>query len=353
MKLVRRSIPIRWPLGYLQITGFVRLQAVCLFLVVLCSATACAWDAGGHEIIAAIAYAHLNPEARAAVDQLATKIARPAHPYDFITLACWMDDIRNDLTLGDHGRFKSWHYIDIPIDPRDPTPAFDPGNDNDVHGNAVQGLKRALVVLEGGTDPYVRDQAMALALIEHLVGDIHQPLHCATKYFFSHGELRDDKGGNDEFVLDGPPGDTKFNLHAFWDSAWRATFDESTGNVVLDDRFHATSWLDPASIRDLAAQIDLLPSSLKIDAPSDSFETWAQQSNKIARDLVYPGIASTNNKKYCRLGSTYVAQSRAIARAQLAIAGRRLAGLLNATVGAATPPPVPPSYPAGPPATNW
>jgi hypothetical protein len=328
---------------------------VLLVLVVLAVAasSARAWDAGGHEIIAAIAYTHLNPKAKQAVDQLAAKIARPAHPYDFITLSCWMDDIRNDTTLADYGRFKSWHYIDIPIDSRDPPPAFAPGSDNDVHGNAVQGLKRALVVLEGGTDPYVRDQATALALIEHLVGDIHQPLHCATKYFFSHGERRDDKGGNDEFVLNGPPGDPKFNLHAFWDSAWRATFDEATGNVVLDDRFHATNWLDPAGVRDLAAQIDLLPAELKVDAPSDSFETWAQQSNKIARDFVYPGITATDDKKYCRLGSTYVAQSRAIARAQLAAAGHRLADLLNSTLGADTPRSVPPSYPAGPPATEW
>ncbi len=313
----------------------------------LAAAPARAWDAGGHEIVAAIAYAHLNPKARAAVDQFATQIARPAHPYNFITLACWMDDIRNDTTLADYGRFKSWHYIDIPIDSRDPMPSFEPGTDNDVHGNALQGLKRALVVLEGGTDPYVRDQAMALALVEHLVGDIHQPLHCATKYFFSHGERRDDKGGNDEFVLNGPPGDTKFNLHAFWDSAWRASFDESTGNVVLDDRFHATSWLDPDSVRDLATQIAALPDDLSRTSHL-AFDVWAMESNKVARDFVYPGITATDNAKYCRLGSAYVAQSRERARQELALAGRRLAGLLNATLGSANPPPAPPSFPAGP-----
>jgi hypothetical protein len=323
-----------------------RALTALLFLVFPVS-TLHAWDAGGHEIIAAIAYAHLNPKARAAVDQLATQVARPAHPYDFIALACWMDDLRNDPTLADYGRFKSWHYIDIPIDPRDPTPGFAPGTDNDVHGNAVQALQRALVVLEGGTDPYIRDQAMALALIEHLIGDIHQPLHCATKYFFSHGQLRDDKGGNNEFVLNGPPGDTKFNLHAFWDSAWRASFDETTGNIVLDDRFHAVEWLDPALIRDLAVQIDAAPA-----APDHTnfagFSDWAVESNKIARDVVYPGTTATDNAKYCRLSSAYVAQSHNLARQQLALAGHRLAALLNATLGANTPPPVPPSYPAGP-----
>jgi hypothetical protein len=320
-------------------------------LLVLAAAPLRAWDAGGHEIIAAIAYAHLNPKTKQAVDQLAAKVARPAHPYDFITLSCWMDDIRYDSTLADYGRFKSWHYIDIPIDDRDPMPDFVPGSDNDVHGNAVQALKRAFVVLDGGTDPYIRDQAMALALIEHLIGDIHQPLHCATKYFFAHGQLRDDKGGNDEFVLNGPPGDTKFNLHAFWDAAWRASFDDATGNVVLDERFHASSWLDPESVRDLANEVmrafDREAKEQKGPTTMD-IKAMALQSNALARDVVYPGITATDNAKYCRLSSAYVAQSRDLARHQLALAGIRLAALLNDFFDGDKSLPVPQSWPAGP-----
>jgi hypothetical protein len=331
----------------------VRLLLIAFLSVSIGASTAHAWDAGGHKIIATIAYAHLNAKARAAVDQLAPQIARPGHPYDAITLACWMDDLRNDTSLADYGRFKSWHYIDIPIDARDPVPSFEPGTDNDVHGNALQALKRALVVLEGGTDPYVRDQAMALAMIEHLVGDIHQPLHCATKYFFSHGQLRDDKGGNDEFVDNGPPGDEKFNLHAFWDSAWRASFDDATGNVVLDDRFPAATDLEPATVRNLAAEIDRLPLTVDADNTATNFDAWARESNALARDFVYRDITATDNRKYCRLSSTYVAHAHDLAQQRLALAGHRLAALLNATLGAATPPPVPPSWPAGPPAESW
>ena len=325
---------------------------VALLCLPLLNSTTRAWDSGGHEIVATIACAHLNAKTRAAVDQLAPRITRAAHPYDAITLACWMDDIRHDQSLADYGKFKSWHYIDIPIDSRDPMPSFAPGTDNEVRGNAVQALKRALVVLKGGSDPYVTSRPMALAMVEHLVGDIHQPLHCATKYFFSHGELRDDKGGNDEFVLNGPPGDDKFNLHAFWDSAWRASFDESTGNVVLDDRFNQVMWLDPATIRDLALSLDH-PVSANGDDLATDFDAWARESNAIARDFVYPGITVADNRKYCRLGSSYVAHARDLARQRLALAGLRLAALLNATLGSATPPPVPPSYPPGPPADTW
>ena len=42
-----------------------RLPAALLGLLIFAS-SACAWDAGGHEIVATIAYAHLNPQARAA-----------------------------------------------------------------------------------------------------------------------------------------------------------------------------------------------------------------------------------------------------------------------------------------------
>jgi hypothetical protein len=328
-----------------------RLLCTLLWLA-LAAAPLRAWDNGGHEIVCAIAYAHLNPKAKQAVDQLAAQVHSSHGAYDAITIGCWMDDIRTDTTLADYGRFKSWHYIDIPLDPRDPTPDFVPGTDNDVHGNAVQALRRAFVVLDGGTDPYIRDKPTALAMVEHLVGDIHQPLHCATKYFFSHGQRRDDKGGNDEFVLNGPPGDTKFNLHAFWDTAWRASFDQSTGNVVLAERFHPKTRLDPESVRDLANEVmrafDREAKEQKGPATMD-IKAMALQSNALARDVVYPGITATDNAKYCRLSSAYVAQARDLARHQLALAGIRLAALLNDFFDGDNSLPVPASWPAGPP----
>jgi len=149
--------------------------------------------------------------------------------------------------------FLSWHYIDIGIDPGDPQPSFEPGGDNEARGNVVQALKRAVVVLKGGTDPYIQTKAMAFAMVMHLVGDIHQPLHCATKYFMSGGRLHQDAGGNKEEVLNGPPGEGgKFNLHAFWDSAYRASFDEASGRVVLDPRYQEHGAHDPQNVRPLA-----------------------------------------------------------------------------------------------------
>jgi len=308
-----------------------------------------AWDSGGHELIATMAFARLNPKAKAAVADLAPQMVNPDQAYDAITLACWMDDLRRNPAMPYHGMFLSWHYIDIGIDADDPQPSYEPGNDNDVHGNVVQALKRALVVLKGGTDPYITTKAMACAMVMHLVGDIHQPLHCATKYFISGGQLRSDAGGNKEDVLNGPPGDGgKFNLHAFWDSAWRASFDETTGCVVLDPRFQEEGVHDPQALALLAANLAKQPPPTGTDLETH-FDQWALESNAIARDFVYPGITGTDNKKYCRLSSEYVGRSNALARQRLVLAAWRLATLLNATLGADNSGPPPASYPAGPP----
>jgi nuclease S1 len=328
------------------------LASAFLFLVPWILQPLAAWDAGGHELVATMAFARLNPKAQKAVSDLAHEIVNPEQTYDAITLACWMDDLRRNTAMPYHGMFLSWHYIDIGIDPGDPRPSFEPGGDNDVHGNVVQALKRAVVVLKGGTDPYITTKAMACAMVMHLVGDIHQPLHCATKYFVSGGRLHQDAGGNKEDVINGPPGDAKFNLHAFWDSAWRASFDESSGSVVLDSRYHEDGVHDPQSVQALAEALEKQPPPPSVNLQTD-IDQWARESNSIARDFVHRELTATESKKYCRLSSGYVSKANALARQRLVLAAWRLATLLNNTLGAEEPIQPPPPYPAGPPSQPW
>jgi hypothetical protein len=323
-----------------------------LLIVPLIQKPLAAWDAGGHELVATMAYDRLNPKARKAVNQFARETVNPDQAYDAVTLACWMDDLRKKTAMPCHGLFLGWHFIDIGIDPGDPQPSFEPGDDNDIHGNVVQALKRALVVLKGGTDPYVETKAMACAMVMHLVGDIHQPLHCATKYFISGGRLHNDAGGNREEVLNGPPGEAQFNLHAFWDSAWRASFDDASGCVVLDPRYQEQGAHDPQSIRSLAKALERQPPPPGTDLKTD-IDQWARESNGIARDFVYREITATDNKKYCRLSSIYVARANRLARQRLVLAAWRLAALLNETLGADGPIQPPPSYPAGSPSQSY
>jgi hypothetical protein len=322
-------------------------------LLIFCPSMAKAWDEGGHEIIATIADGRLNAKALAAVEALAPQVPAEYRPYDAVTMACWMDDLRSRSPgMPDHGLFLPWHFIDLGLDARDPKPSFEPGDDNPWHGDAVQALKRAMVVLQGGTDPYVQNQAIACAMVMHLVGDIHQPLHAATKYFYSHGREMDDRGGNREGVDNGPLDEPRFNLHTFWDSAWRATMGPD-GRVVLDERFKPGREHHPGDVAALAAEM------ARDDAPvpdadlSTHFESWAWESNGMARSFVYRDLTPTESLKYCRLSSEYIAEANHIARQRLVLAAYRLAALLNATLGANHPGPVPASYPAGPPSASY
>ncbi len=294
---------------------------------------AAAWDAEGHELVATMAFARLNPKAQQAVTNLAREMVNPKQAYDAITVACWMDDLRQNTDMPYHGMFLSWHYINIGIDAGDALPSFEPGNDNETYGNVVQALKRAIAVLKGGTDPYITTKAMACAMVMHLVGDIHQPLHCATKYFVSGGRVHEDAGGNKEGVLNGPPDDAKFNLHAFWDSAWRASFDPASGFVVLDPAYREHGAHDPQKVRALAEQLEKQPPAASVKLEPD-IDQWAWESNAIARDFAYRELTTTESKKYCRLSSGYVAQANALAQQRLVLAACRLAVLLNETLGA-------------------
>jgi hypothetical protein len=329
------------------------LPRLALALLLFSPCVVRAWDEGGHEIIATIADGRLNPQARAAVDALAPQVPNDGRPYNAVTMACWMDDLRTRSGfMPDAGQFLSWHFVDIGLESGDPLPSFTPGDDNPMHGDTVQALKRALVVLRGGTDPYVVSRALACAMVMHLVGDIHQPLHAATKYFYSHGREQDDLGGNREGVDNGPPDEPRFNLHAFWDSAWRASLGPD-GRVELDERFKPGRVHHPEDVAGLAAQMtaeDAPPANARL---ATDFEGWAWESNGIARGFVYRDLTPTESLKYCRLSSAYVAPANRIARQRLVLAAYRLAVLLNATLGATQPGPVPASWPAGPASTSY
>jgi hypothetical protein len=310
-----------------------------------------AWDAGGHLVVATIAFDHLNPKARAEAEALAPQMVGPVGSYDPITVACWMDDLRGHhpgLPYG--GLFAPWHYIDLGIGPNDPQPVLEPGQDNETSGNIVTALKRAMVVLQGGADPYIKSKAMAYAMVMHLVGDIHQPLHAGTYYYQGdNGRWYDDAGGNKVVIVNGPESERAYNLHYFWDSAWRVSFDADTGRVAVDTRYESRDWHDPQSVRALASEWEKSFAPSAQTAMEPDFAGWAEESNQLVREIVYPHLTFTENHKVARISAEYVALAEPLARKRLVLAGFRLAALLNATLGADSPGPIPPSYPPGPP----
>jgi len=325
------------------------LAAICLLMVA--SLPCLAWDPDGHQIVAAIAYDQLNPKAKTAAQELAKEVVGPGVTYDPVTIACWMDDLRDKTTnIPYHGLFFPWHYVDFGLSPTDPRPFTEPGEDNETSGNVVTALKRAMVVLQGGTDPYIKTKAMAFAIVTHLVGDIHQPLHAAAYYYRqSDGRWANDAGGNKVAIVNGPAIEPKYNLHYFWDAAWRAGFDVKSGLVVVDLQYENWNHHNPQVILPLAKELEASYKPIPSENLEPDFVGWANESNQIAREVIYPRLMFTEGHRSARIGAEYAALANPLARRRLALAGYRLATLLNETLGAATPPAVPASYPAGPP----
>jgi len=109
-----------------------------------------------------------------------------------------------------------------------------------------------------------RDRNEALKWVVHLVGDIHQPLHAADN---------GDRGGNRVPVaLAGVRTRGRENLHRAWD------------NDLVRLALHARERPQPAADIDALA---LEASSLVEDAGQGAPDSWALESNNLARSVAY------------------------------------------------------------------
>jgi hypothetical protein len=126
-----------------------------------------------------------------------------------VQIAVWMDDFRGDSLNDPYG---PWHYIDF-------RPIFDGIPERTNVGaepeNVMSRIYWATNVLRKGTGSNKTD-AETLGFLYHLVGDVHQPLHAATRY--SAARPDGDAGGNG-FRIQLPPDNRNSSLHFFWDAA--------------------------------------------------------------------------------------------------------------------------------------
>jgi len=268
------------------------------------------WGAGGHMIVAQIAFDRLNPRAKAQVKAL---LAIPINPAaisakskDFVNAAHWADDLR---PFAEFDSFKELHFIDNPFStdgtplPAVPTP------------NIVTALEENVNILKTSTDKNA--QAQALRFIIHFVGDIHQPLHCVNRV--SSAKPDGDRGGNLVSIkIKGANGKTKTtNLHSYWDGGL-TTFPPTGANFKPP----ALSSIPAAAAKAMAGNPDTDP-DLKLNDPFN-FQSWADESFALAKDVAYKGI--TNGGKPT---AAYNQKGVKVARQRVAWGGYRLAALLN------------------------
>jgi hypothetical protein len=299
---------------------------------------AAAWSGPGHAAVAAIAYRQLPPEVRARCieilrhhtdfprwqsdyEKLATSL--PPHLdlglYLFIRASTWPDEIRRQgANPYDH---PNWHFVDFAVQQSDlsatgaePAPA-----DDILHG--IRESERVLA------DPGATAEAQAahLSWLIHLVGDIHQPLHCATLVNATAYPPPDgDRGGNSFYIR---PNLQVINLHAFWDqqlgSAQPPPPRQALNDAILLETEHGR-----ASLPQLAApSAPLAWSHESLGAAVRHAYQYQETVQGAPRLIRLPGSATQQDAPPLPAG--YSKQSQQVARERIALAGYRLADLLR------------------------
>ncbi len=284
-----------------------------------------AWWDMGHMTVAAVAYDRLEPAVRERVGALLrlnpdfeTWVSGlPADQRDraaFVHAATWADDIKRsnnyqresiahdganaaaNIGYADHLAHDYWHYVDLPFS------AGAPGHAPDAP-NALTQIEAFKKTLGSGASDDVKSYDLVWLL--HLVGDVHQPLHATSR--FSRALPKGDQGGNKETVCLAFTCGAK--LHAYWDG-------------LLGDRG------GPADAEALAAT---LPAPDATAAAVEDPATWVRESEQLAEKFVYTGPIGDGAGPFA-LTDAYQADAKRVAQQQVALAGARLARLIDAAL---------------------
>ena len=252
-----------------------------------------------------------------------------------------------------------FHYTDVSV--RDPEKYSD-GKVGRSKWDIVQMIRLCVRVLKGDepeNNARKITKPIAVILLAHFVGDIHQPLHVGAEYFDSKGQaINPDKGvtgledeGGNTLILnllagtDPQPAKRPPKFHGFWDN------DTVMANLPLlpetmpkEERRAKTDAARTALVHEFATHEPKnwrLPSTIAV---KDYSEAWANEILPIAREaherLTFRNVAPLQqedrvvaagfaDEKKSADGATYYDWSARVVRDQLHKAGWRLADLLE------------------------
>jgi hypothetical protein len=249
-------------------------------LLILPYPQAWAWGNEGHRIIADIAWEHLND---ATLEQLRPFLG----DNDLASISTWADDIRSQRPES-----GPWHYVNISPDSGGYQPKDCPDN------NCVVAQIDKFARILGDPHQSFTARSEALKFLVHFVGDLSQPFHA----------MADARGGNDIPVTvfgSTQCGDYACNLHSVWDT-------ELIGHTGLREHRYAR-------------ELEKMIAANHLQAGAADPVAWANESLQLATQAwVQP---QTN------IGETYYLKQRPVVDRQLALAGLRLARLLNEELG--------------------
>ncbi len=319
-----------------------------LFATVLItlSVPAFGWDETGHKITAYIAWQQMTPEVRDKVIKILRSAPEDAQlstfymPYGsrseqarklefFLIASTWSDIIkdRDFATRYDNYNNSNWHYFDTLWTSKDGKAIF--VADAEANGKMMEKLADFDKIIRGSAS--TPDKAIAIAWLEHLIGDLHQPLH-ATARALDENDKKGDQGGN-LFSLTPKGAKDKLNLHSFWDGIIRQNFPNTNDACEAD-------YLYP-----IAQSIikDFPYAKLQSRIADGKYDVWQKESVEIATTEVYKGL-----KRYEMPSDDYKKKSLKIAEERMALGGYRLGNLFNEVFGAPPVPVVAPTLSASP-----
>lgn len=245
--------------------------AVLAVLGLLWGLDAHAWGAQGHRVIATLAQRQLTPAAGKEVKRLLA--LEPGQT--LVSISTWADEHRGEPS-------RPWHYVNFPRANCD----YDAQRDC-AEGRCVVDAIQMQVEILGSSAPD-EDRLIALKYLIHFVGDVHQPLHAG---------FLDDKGGNTYQLQAFMHGS---NLHALWDAGLIESLGEDT--------------------RALAARLARKNKDRGKVRPWTAKQAAQESCRIVAGSDFYPGRVVDDD---------YVATYIPVMEDRLALAGARLAELLN------------------------
>lgn len=234
------------------------------------------WGEYGHRIIGAVAEKYCLEETMKEIHSLV------GDGNSLQSVASWADEIREKRK-----KTAKWHYVYIPKN-RD---TFTPERDCPKAGCIIAAIEHFQDVLID-TVSAKTEKEEALKFIVHLVGDLHQPLHCG---------YREDQGGNALQVLFLG---RKTNLKKVWDR-----------DILAQDELNFDDYLEKLSSRAHPDHIQ--------DLMQGTVTEWALESRQLLLNYVYDFPPDR------KLKTPYYVNNLAVVDHQLLKAGLRLAGILN------------------------
>jgi len=314
----------------------IRLACILVFCVtVFGNVRALAWNNIGHMAVAYVAWQNLPVDVQTRTSALIQKnplyktwlalipasvTGTQRDMYLFMIAATWPDQIKSDAKAfpcnghantdtppagedaalnggySDPCLHKYWHFVDesyaVGGAADQPVPAPNGQMKIDVFGPALGSSEDDLV------------KSYDLVWLEHLVGDIHQPLHCVARYTGPHP--KGDAGGNDVKVTGG-------ELHGYWDDLLGKITKSLYTDALLAEKVGKTL---PAADPALAA-----------DATSAD---WVQESLTDAKTVAYKNPPIGPDWGPYKLTTAYHQNAVNIAQQRVSLAGVRLANLIKA-----------------------